>query len=101
MSKYTFPTQEQYFEDSNKLEVIKKRGTRAEITDFSVLLGGLVDDTLEGKTGDYCTKSDEGDSALRVVHYCGGWGYGYIRERNIGARPSLPIHVLVLCLKKI
>ncbi len=73
MSNFTFLTQEQCFE-SDKLDILKKRGTKAAITDFSVLLGGWVSDyhtdndsSLEGRTGYYWTKSDDGDNDARVV----------------------------------
>lgn len=74
MSKLTFLTQEQCFE-REKLEVLQKRGTKAAITDFSILLGGYVSDyehidsdsSLEGRTGYYWTKSDDGDNDARVV----------------------------------
>ena len=66
MSDFTFLTEEQYF-GSDKLDIIKKRGTQAAITDFSVLLGGWFSDyhidndsSLEGRTGGYWTKSDNG-----------------------------------------
>ena len=61
MSDFTFLTEEQCF-GRNKLEIFKKRGTKAEITDFSVLLGGAVSEenhvnndnkSLEGRTGWY------------------------------------------------
>lgn len=98
MSKYTFLTQEQFFEEADKLEVIKKRGTKAAITDFSVLLGGYVDDkyhidgdeSLEGRTGWYWTKSDYGTSSARAVADNGDWYYNYVYGRNNGARPALP-----------
>ena len=73
MSNFTFLTQEQCF-GSDKLDILKKRGTKAAITDFSVLLGGWVssehvenDSSLEGRTGYYWTKSDDGDNDARVV----------------------------------
>lgn len=76
MSKFTFLEQEQYFDD--KIDIIEKRGTKAAITDFSILLGGWVDrdddyyhidddDSLAGRTGYYWTKSDDGDSDARAV----------------------------------
>ena len=43
MSKLTFLTQEQCF-GINQLDILEKRGTRAAITDFSILLGGYVSD---------------------------------------------------------
>lgn len=73
MSNLTFLTQEQCFE-SDKLDILQKRGTKAAITDFSILLGGYVSDynidsdsSLEGRTGFYWTKSDDGDNDARVV----------------------------------
>lgn len=68
MSNFTFLTQEQFFE-GDKLDILKKRGTKAAITDFSILLGGWVsyyhvdnDNSLEGRTGWYWTKSDNEDN---------------------------------------
>ena len=73
MSNFTFLTEEQIF-GSNQIDVIRKRGTKAAISDFSVLLGGWVSDyhvdndsSLEGRTGWYWTKSDDGDNDARVV----------------------------------
>ena len=43
MSDFTFLTEEQYFGD-DKLDILKKRGTKAAITDFSILLGAYVSD---------------------------------------------------------
>ena len=73
MSDFTFLTQEQFFED-DKLDIFNKRGTKAAVTDFSILLGAFVSDyhvegdsSLEGRTGYYWTKSDDGDNDARVV----------------------------------
>ena len=96
MSNFTFLTQEQCFE-RDKLDVLKKRGTKAAITDFSVLLGGWVfsehvenDSSLEGRTGYYWTKSDDGDNDARVVEYNGTRYYRSVTRRTGGARPALP-----------
>ena len=96
MSNFTFLTQEQCF-GSDKLDILKKRGTKAAITDFSVLLGGWVssehvenDSSLEGRTGYYWTKSDDGDNDARVVFVDGISFYYYVDLRNGGARPALP-----------
>ena len=96
MSDFTFLTEEQIF-GSNQIDVIKKRGTKAAISDFSVLLGGWVSDyhvdsdsSLKGRTGYYWTKSDDGDNDARAVD-ANGIGFcnnGY--ERYGGARPALP-----------
>ena len=96
MSNFTFLTEEQYF-GSDKLDILEKRGTKAAITDFSVLLGGWVssehvenDSSLEGRTGYYWTKSDDGDNDARVVRADGIRNYCRVTERRGGARPALP-----------
>lgn len=96
MSNFTFLTQEQFFE-SDKLDIFKKRGTKAAITDFSILLGAYVSDyhvdndsSLEGRTGCYWTKSDDGANDVRVVNLIGSRYYNYVNLRNGGARPALP-----------
>ena len=77
MSNFTFLTQEQFFE-GDKLDIFKKRGTKATVTDFSILLGAYVSDyhvdndsSLEGRTGYYWTKSDYGESYARAVNDIG------------------------------
>ena len=96
MSEFTFLTQEQFFED-DKLDIFKKRGTMAAVTDFSILLGAYVsnyhvegDSSLEGRTGYYWTKSDDGDNDARVVYGDGPRSYDNVRTRPGGARPALP-----------
>ena len=96
MSDFTFLTEEQIF-GSNQIDVIKKRGTKAAISDFSVLLGGWVSDyhvdsdsSLKGRTGYYWTKSDDGDNDARAVYDYGTRNYSSVNKRNGGARPALP-----------
>lgn len=103
MSNLTFLTKEQCLE-SEKLDILQKRGTKAAITDFSILLGGWVDrkntnynhidgdDSLEGRTGNYWTKSDDGDIGVRVVVVIasGDRRRSYVDGRDEGARPALP-----------
>ena len=96
MSNFTFLTEEQYF-GSDKLDILEKRGTKAAITDFSILLGAYVSDyyidndsSLEGRTGWYWTKSDDGDNAARVVDDDGNRSYDNVNKRTGGARPALP-----------
>ena len=96
MSNFTFLTEEQCF-GNDKLDILEKRGTQAAITDFSVLLGGWVSDyhvdndsSLEGRTGWYWTKSDDGDNDARVVNDDGDRAYDDVHIRNGGARPALP-----------
>ena len=100
MSNLTFLTQEQCFE-SEKLDILQKRGTKAAITDFSILLGGWVtrdisylhidgDSSLEGRSGYYWTKSDDKDNDASGV-LASGTGYDYnVLKRHVGARPALP-----------
>ena len=74
MSNFTFLSEEQIFE-RDKLSVIEKRGTKAAITDFAIMLGGYVDDDyhvdgksgLEDRTGWYWTRSDNGTGAARAM----------------------------------
>lgn len=98
MSNFTFLTQEQFFE-GDKLDILKKRGTKAAITDFSILLGGWVsyyhvdnDNSLEGRTGWYWTKSDneDNDAHACVVDDDGDRVYGRVFVRGAGNRPALP-----------
>ena len=96
MSNFTFLTEEQYF-GSDKLDILEKRGTEAAMTDFSILLGAGIsrhhidnDRSLEGRTGYYWTKSDDGSKNVRVVHAYGGRYYSRVTNRDAGARPALP-----------
>ena len=89
MSDFTFLTEEQYFGD-DKLDILEKRGTKAAITDFSILLGAYVSDyhidndsSLEGRTGYYWTKSDDGDTDARVVDADGIRGYDDVNARAL------------------
>ena len=96
MSDFTFLTEEQCF-GNDKLDILKKRGTQAAITDFSILLGASVSDyhidndsSLEGRTGWYWTKSDDGDNDARLVNGLGCRDYTLVSRRIGGARPALP-----------
>ena len=96
-SNCTFLEEGQLFGDK-ALEIIKKYGTRAAITDFSILLGGYVSSsyyTNEGNTGKdrtgyYWTKTDDGDNDARVVNSYGARVNFNVCERPYGARPALP-----------
>ena len=96
MSNFTFLTKEQCF-GNDKLDILKKRGTQAAITDFSILLGAYVSDyhidndsSLKGRTGWYWTKSDDGDNDARVVDDDGSRDCINVSSRDGGARPALP-----------
>lgn len=96
MSNFTFLTEEQCF-GNNELDILKKRGTKAALTDFSILLGAYVSDnnidndsSLEGRTGFYWTKSDDGDNDARAVSASGDRNRNGVCIRDDGARPALP-----------
>ena len=95
MINFTFLTQEQCF-GRDKLDILKKRGTKAAITDFSVLLGGRLssehvknDSFLEKRTGYYWTKSDDGANDACIVKDDGSFYCDNVNRRNSGARPAL------------
>ena len=98
MNDFTFLTEEQCFDSSRKLEILEKRGTIAPITDFSILLGGYVNDSdhynnsnsLEDRAGYYWTSSDDKDNDARVVINNGNSRSLTVDRRTGGARPALP-----------
>ena len=95
MSNLTFLTVEQCFGDE-QLDILKKRGTKAAITDFAIALGGFVsrwkridsDDSLKGRTGFYWTKSDDGDNDALAVFESGTWSYIRVKDCSGGGRPA-------------
>ncbi len=97
MSDFTFLTEEQCFGDDG-LDIFKKRGSKAAITDFAILIGGYVsndhinsDDSLEGRTGYYWTKSDDENNGVCIVDTRGNKiSYDVNSRRDYGARIALP-----------
>jgi len=97
MNNFTFLTEEQIFGE-NQLDILKKYGTKAAITDFSILLGGSVlqdSYTREGnsgkdRTGWWWTKSPDGAKDARAVSFSGLNDYRNLYIRHGGARPALP-----------
>lgn len=94
MSEMTFLGKEQYF-DEDKIDIIKKKGTKAAITDFSILLGGLVsndryinrDSRLSERPGSYWTRSEDKSGMSDIVV---SQGCDRVYYRWNGARPALP-----------
>ena len=89
---FTFLTEEQCF-GNDKLEVLEKRGTKAEITDFAILLGGKVSDaayylknsnSLDKNSGEYWLRTTK-----QVVDILGDVGSRNVTYRYVGARPAL------------
>ena len=92
--EFTFLTEEQVEE----LDILKKYGRRAAITDFAILLGGFVSSdwyTSEGnsgkdRTGFWWTKSSDGDKDARAVDEYGDSNWDFVDNRDVGCRPALP-----------
>lgn len=90
--------------NESQLEVIRKYGTKAAITDLCVLTGSyLCEDTdynidedrsLTGRTSWFWTRSDDGDNDVRAVHE-NGFRIGKYRHGRSGAvRPALQSSVI-------
>jgi len=97
MQELTLLEEKQIFGEK-ALDIIKKRGTKAAITDFAILLGGFVSNNyhvdggnaLDKITGWYWTKTDDSDYDARVVNNDGSSGNYAVHERDGGVRPALP-----------
>ena len=89
MSKFTFLTREQCFGD-NQLDIFKKRGNAATLTDFSILLGCLFDIDKDKKTRNYWTKTLIGSSPITAQKN----GVLNPTERAVGIRIALPLSSL-------
>ena len=97
MLDFSFLDKKQIFGE-NRLEIFEKYGTKAAITDFSILLGGYVDNnyhTKEGntdkdRTGWWWTRTDDGDNEAFDVEPVGSSYTENVYYRTGGARPALP-----------
>ena len=88
----------------SQLEVIRKYGTKAAITDLCVLTGSdLYEDTdynidedssLKGRTGWFWTRSDHNDNNVFAVSKYGLRGYSYKSSRKCAVRPALQSSVI-------
>ena len=94
MNNFTF-LEAYEIEGSNKLDIIRKRGTKAAVTDFSILLGAYVSDcyttderVLKNRTGYYWTKTDDKDNDARAVWNDGIIDFNNVTDRDVGARPA-------------
>lgn len=89
MRDFTFLPEEQLY-GSNKLEVLKKRGSYATLTDFSIYLGAQVSETYNNeKFGIYWTKSDNGIGYVTTIEGNGACTHSIVNERDISIRPAL------------
>lgn len=85
----------------NQLEVLRKYGTKAAISDLCVLTGSyLCEDTdynvsdsslnnLKGRTSWFWTRSDDNDNDVRAVIKNGSRSFRYRYMRNGAVRPAL------------
>ena len=98
MSDFTFLTEEQCY-GNDKLDILKKRGATATMTDFSILLGGWIPiDTsywprdctfpFDENPGVYWLKT-ECYSDVGVAYENDGVMSDYAMKRENGARPAL------------
>lgn len=106
MSDLTFLTDEQCFGSERfrnerfrieRLDILKKRGSEAAITDFAILLGGryndsfrIGDESLEERIGSYWTKSCYKNGNVGTVNSFDTSIDSMPSNRGIGARPALP-----------
>ena len=94
MLDFTFLDKEQIFGE-NRLEIFKEYGTKAAITDFSILLGVRVEDDsfikniqqLNMRAGDWWTKTRYYGDACVVTSIGSRSGFN-VCYRDGGARPS-------------
>lgn len=88
----------------SQLEVIRKYGTKAAITDLCVLTGSYLcedtdynineDSSLKGRTSWFWTRSDDNDNDVRAVHKVGLRDFKYRYIRNGVVRPALQSSVI-------
>lgn len=96
MGNFTLLTFEQAY-GFDKLDIIKKYGTKAAITDFAILLGGsvssnyyIVDENTKQKTCWWWTKTEYNDNAACIFNANGNRRYNYDTSRTGGIRPAIP-----------
>ena len=91
MSDITFLEEDQIIGES-QLEIFKKYGAQAAITDFSILLGGVVGNFSidDGKTGGYWTKTWTFDDTVDCINDFGVDVMCDQVERQFCCRPAFP-----------
>ncbi len=85
----------------NQLEVLKKYGTKAAITDLCILTGSCLrkdtideDRSLAGRTSWFWTRSDDDDNDVRAVNKDGNGDIGFRYGRYAAVRPALQSSVI-------
>lgn len=92
---FAFLTKEQVF-GKNKLDIIKRYGTKCDISDFAVLLGGIVFKNLvrdgiffEDRVGYWGMEPSSPSYNLHIVNNFGHEEICYLGSRTYGVRPAL------------
>ena len=94
--------------NESQLDVMKKYGTKAAITDLCILTGCYFDkfniadnnyniaenNLLPGRTSWFWTRSDDGDNDVRAVSKIGARATNFRYERNGAVRPALQSSVI-------
>ncbi|MBQ6324261.1 MAG: hypothetical protein IJI22_05475, partial [Bacilli bacterium] len=101
MSEFTFLDYEQVFGDK-QLDIFKKYGPKAAITDFAILLGGFVSsdyyiiegDARENRTGWWFTKTPYCDGNEYVISDYGYSSWLFANSRTSCVRPVLPYSLI-------
>ncbi len=87
MNEFTFLTYDDCFGD-NELEILKKRGREAQVTDYAALLGAFKED-FNNDFGYYWTKTYDSYDGISTVSFGGTkadyWGY----TRDCSVRPAI------------
>ena len=92
MNNFTFLTKEQVYGD-NKLEIIRKYGSKCSMTDYAILLGcnvySKISNTLNSSVGWWWTQSLDSDEKVIGIGNNGKVSR-YVWTRDGGVRPALP-----------
>lgn len=96
MSEFTFLSFEQVF-GNKQLEILKRYGTKAAISDYAILLGGYVSNEsfistekeLKDRTGCYWLKTLNVLENANVIYFDGTCYQSYVENRRVGARPVI------------
>lgn len=97
MNKFTLLSDEQIFGEE-KIGLLKRYGTLCAISDFAILLGGEVSQTVSTKEGEFTcgwwTKSFYDEENVRIVCEDGTSDYECVIDRTDGARPVLTYSII-------
>ncbi|MEG2053241.1 MAG: hypothetical protein RRZ92_04790, partial [Bacilli bacterium] len=96
--KITILKDKYFLNDRKKLDIMKKYGNAAAITDFAILLGGFVrfdkhyssdGNNLEDRACYYWTRTSDGESDANMVNDDGAVLFQSVDKRSTAVRPAL------------